>query len=283
MPPRTRAPAKRESPRPFLKWAGGKRELLPEILNDLPEGRLDLYIEPFLGGGAVFCELARLGRIGRAVLGDRNPELVDTWRAVQSQPEALHAAFGQWGTSEAEYYAVRALAPAALSPLDRAARVLYLNRRGFNGLYRLNRSGEFNVPFGRFATPPRLDLDNLLAVHRALQGVELVQGDFDAVLEHVAPGATVYCDPPYWPASATSNFNFYDGCVFGPVEQRRLAETFRGLAGRGARGLLSNSDVPATRDLYAGLRLRAVLCRRRINSKVDARGHVSELLVRTGG
>lgn len=283
MPPRTRAPSKRESPRPFLKWAGGKRELLPEILKDLPKGRLDLYIEPFLGGGAVFCELARLGRIGRAILGDRNPELVDTWRAVQTQPEALHAAFGQWGTTEAEYYEVRGLDPAALSPLDRAARVLYLNRRGFNGLYRLNKSGGFNVPYGRYATPPRLDLDNLMAVHRALQGVELIQGDFDAVLARIEPGATVYCDPPYWPTSATANFNFYDGLVFGPAEQGRLAETFRGLAARGARGLLSNSDVLATRALYKGLKFRAVLCRRQINSKVDARGPVSELLVRTGG
>jgi DNA adenine methylase len=279
----TRAPRKRESPRPFLKWAGGKRELLPEILQDLPKERLDLYIEPFLGGGAVFCELARLGRIGRAILGDRNLELVDTWRAVQTQPEALHVAFGQWGTTEAEYYEVRGLDPAALSPLDRAARVLYLNRRGFNGLYRLNGSGHFNVPFGRYAHPQRLDLDNLLAVHRILQGVELVQGDFEAVLARVEPGATVYCDPPYWPTSATANFNFYDGLVFGPSEQGRLAEAFRGLAGRGAQGLLSNADVPATRELYAGLKLRAVLCRRNINSKADARGHVSELLVRSGG
>lgn len=268
------------TPRPFLKWAGGKRELLPEILRDLPPGPIDLYVEPFLGGGAVFCELARLGRIRRAVLGDRNAELVDTWRQVQLDPEPLEALYAAWGSDADSYYAVRALDPRTLDPATRAARVLYLNRNGFNGLYRLNSSGVFNVPHGRFAYPPKLDVENLRAVHQALQGVTLVAGDFDQVLAHATPGAVVYCDPPYWPVSVTSSFNFYDGNVFGPTEQQRLAQTFRGLPARGVRGLLSNSDVEATRALYEGLAQRKVRCRRNINSKTDARGTVGELLVR---
>ena len=277
-----RVPRPRVSPRPFLKWAGGKGELLPEILADLPAGVLPLYVEPFLGGGAVFCELARLGRIGHAVLGDRNPELIDTWRVVQREPEALHLAFEQWPADEATYYAVRALVPASLTPLDRAARVLYLNRRGFNGLYRLNSSGGFNVPFGRYVYPPQIDRDNLLAVSAILQGVELVHGDFDAVMAHATSGAVVYCDPPYWPINSTSNFACYDGNVFTGNDHRRLAASFRALGPKGVHGLLSNSDVPDTRALYDGLPVRSVLCLRRINSKSSGRGPVSELLVRAG-
>lgn len=270
-----------QSPRPFLKWAGGKGELLPEILRDLPEGRIDHYIEPFLGGGAVLLELARLGRLGRATVGDRNLELVDTWRAVKADPHAILALLDRWGSDAETYYRVRATAPESLPPLERAARVLYLNRNGFNGLYRKNSRGEFNVPHGRYATPQRVDAENLLRVHEVLQSVEIVEGDFEAILAHAGPGATVYCDPPYWPVSVTARFNFYDGLVFGEAEQRRLGAVFRTLSARGVYGLLSNSDVEATRALYEGLPRREVLCRRSINRDADKRGHVSELLVRT--
>lgn len=272
----------RLSPRPFLKWAGGKSELLAEILGELPQGPLELYVEPFLGGGAVFFELVRLGRVKRAVLGDRNPELVDAWRAVQADPLPLIAAFAAWEKDEATYYKVRALDPRGLDAVRRAARVLYLNRLGFNGLYRLNSKGGFNVPYGRSKSPPRIDRDNLLAVHQALQGVMFVEGDFDDVLAKATPGATVYCDPPYWPLSQTASFSCYDGMVFGRADQERLAATFRGLPARGICGVLSNADVPETRALYDGLPFRTVWCRRFINSRSDRRGHVAELVVRTG-
>lgn len=277
-----RTARERLCPRPFLKWAGGKSELLAEIIGELPPGPLELYVEPFLGGGAVFLELARLGRVRRAVLGDRNPELVDTWRAVQADPLPLIAAFDAWEKDEATYYAVRALDPCDLDVVQRAARVLYLNRVGFNGLYRLNSKGGFNVPYGRYASPPRIDRDNLLAVHRALQGVTFVEGDFDDVLARATPGATVYCDPPYWPVSETSSFACYDGTVFRRAEQERLAATFRGLPARGVYGVLSNADVPDTQALYEGLPFRTVWCRRSINSRTDRRGPVAELVVCTG-
>jgi DNA adenine methylase len=276
-----RTARRRTSPRPFLKWAGGKGQLLASIIPELPEAPIELYVEPFLGGGAVFLELARLGRVRRAVLGDRNPELVDTWRAVQADPEPLLVAFDAWAPDAETYYRVRGLDPKTLGAVERAARVLYLNRHGFNGLYRLNSSGGFNVPFGQYAKPPRIDPENLRAVHRALQGVTLVEGDFETVLGHATPGSTVYCDPPYWPVSETSSFACYDGSVFRRAEQERLAASFRVLAARGVFGLLSNSDVPETRALYAGLPQRTVWCRRSINSRSDRRGAVAELLVRT--
>ena len=279
---RSKAPSVRPSPRPFLKWAGGKGELLPEILRRLPNGPIDCYVEPFVGGGAVFFALVRAGRIRRAILGDRNVELVDTYRAVQTLPEAVLAQARSWAGTEETYYAVRSMAVETLTPAERAARVLYLNRNGFNGLYRLNGSGVFNVPFGRYANPPQIDGDNLLRASEALQGVELVNGDFETVLEAASSGAVVYLDPPYWPMSETSKFNAYDGTTFGAADQTRLATVFRGLPTRGLTGLLSNSDVPATRALYAGLDLDAVLCTRRINSKGEGRGQVSELLVRSG-
>ena len=280
-PQPSRRRSTRPSPRPFLKWAGGKRALLPQILGALPEGKFEFYVEPFLGGGAVFLESVRTGRIGRAVLCDRNLELVETWRAVKTAPETVFELFGQWAQDKETYYAVRALEPAELSPHARAARVIYLNRNGFNGLYRLNRSGGFNVPYGAYARPQRLDLDNLLAVSHALESVELVCEDFESVLKAAPAGAVTYCDPPYWPASKTASFRDYDQRGFTGEDQKRLGACFRELGGRGIVGLLSNADVPETRALYAGLEIGTVQCRRSINRDGAKRGMVNELLVRT--
>ena len=135
--------------KPFLKWAGGKRSLLPEILNRIPDERFELYVEPFLGGGALFLELYRQGRIERAILNDRNPELINTWKMVRDEPDAVVDVFNRWAPTEEEYYEVRALDEAALSGVI-AARVIWLNRHCFNGLYRES-SGQFNVPFGKQA------------------------------------------------------------------------------------------------------------------------------------
>lgn len=270
------------TPRPFLKWLGGKSEVLPEILATIPEGRFEHYIEPFLGGGAVFCELARLGRVGRAVLADRNRELIETWREVQRDASALADAYDQWDSDEGTYYRVRNMDPGSMSSRDRAARVLYLNRNTFNGLYRLNRQGRFNAPWGHHLRAPRIDRENLVAVGVALQSAELVHGDFQAVMSAAPPGALVYCDPPFWPVSETAKFTAYDGFAFEETDQVRLAAVFRTLPRLGALGLLSNADVPQTRKLYRNLRTRHIVCRRNINSDGDKRGHVGELLVSVG-
>ncbi len=273
---------KQPVPHPFLKWAGGKRGLLDRILPRLPE-RIETYVEPFVGGGAVFFELARLRRFKRAILGDRNPELVEAWRAVKHHPEALIDEIEGWAYDERVYYAVRDLDPATLPPVRRAARTLWLNRTGFNGLYRMNQSGKFNVPFGRHANPTLVNAENILACSRSLRDVDILEGDFEAILAdpRVDDRAVVYLDPPYWPVSRTANFTAYDPFPFGAAEQGRLRDAFIDLRARGAYGVLSNSYVDATCDLYAAFPHDVVYARRSINRNGEGRGEVAELLVRT--
>ena len=268
--------------KPFLKWAGGKRSLLPEILNRIPEDRFELYLEPFLGGGALFLELYKQGRIKRAILNDRNPELINTWKMVRDQPQAVVDVFKRWAPTSEEYYAVRALDEAGLSGIERAARVIWLNRHCFNGLYRLNRSGQFNVPFGKYKRVPTIDVENLYTVSEALQCATLYQLDFSGVLAMAGEGSLVYCDPPYWPMSKTASFTAYDGQSFGESDQLRLAKSFQQLSERNAVGILSNSWTSETVALYEehGLFVDQVFCRRSINRDPKKRGPVPEVMVR---
>lgn len=271
----------RPSPRPFLKWAGGKGALVDEILKRMPV-EIPFYVEAFVGGGAVFFALAREGRIRRALLADRNHELVNTWISVRDEVEAVIDATRQWTVDKSTYYAVRGLDTKTLSPATRAARVIWLNRTCYNGLYRLNASGRFNVPFGRYASPPRIDEGNLRRCSAALQDVEILQGDFEETLERASEGAVIYLDPPYAPVSATASFNRYDGMAFDHTDQARLADQFANLPHRGIRhALLSNSDTPQTRRLYTrpGQRVHEVMVRRSINRDAAGRAHVMELLV----
>ena len=278
------APEAHRPVHPFLKWAGGKRSLLDDLLSVLPKRRISHYIEPFLGGGALFIELARRGRIERATLADRNSELTETWRAVREAPLRVARAFDTWPQDPDSYYRVRAIVPLTLDRWHRAARMLYLNRNGFNGLYRLNRQGQFNVPYGAYKRPIALDVDNLVAVSDLLKCARIVNADFEAVMALAEPGDVVYCDPPYWPLSETSSFNAYDGCFFGPEDQARLASTFKAVGDRLAYGVLSNSDTPETRALYRGrrLRVRTVFAPRPINRNADGRQRIAEILVTAG-
>jgi DNA adenine methylase len=267
-------------PRPVLKWAGGKTQLLPAILARLPE-RIETYFEPFVGGAAVFFALAQQGRFRRAVLSDRNPELVDVYRALRDDVEGVIRSLRRLRHSEDEYYRVRALAPRALA--SRAARTIYLNKTGYNGLYRVNSSGGFNVPFGRYANPNFCDVENLRAAALALAGVEIGAADFEQVCLRARPGDAVYLDPPYVPLSKTASFTAYDRHPFGALEHRRLAGTFDDLAERGVAAVLSNSDTPETRALYAHHRPLTVQVSRPINSRATARGPIDEILVVTDG
>lgn len=273
----------RPSPRPFLKWAGGKRSLLPEILDRIPPGPIDFYLEPFLGGGALFLALARQGRIRQAVLNDRNPQLIETWQQVRDSPSAIIEAVHQWHPDEETYYEVRAMEPAVLTAVERAARLIWLNRNCFNGLFRINRRGQFNVPFGKYKRPCLVDEENLYAVSAALQNVAFFDIDFDGILAMAGAGAVVYCDPPYWPMSRTSSFTAYDGNPFREDDQERLADAFAALPAQGAWGLLSNSWVPETLSLYErhGLHYSQVFARRNINRVASKRGPVPEVMVTT--
>jgi DNA adenine methylase len=269
-------------PAPFLKWAGGKRQLLPRIL-DLAPARIDTYYEPFVGGGAVFFALAAEGRFARAVLGDANPELVNCYQTVRDDVDAVIALLHKHRNTPAAYYGVRAKNPQRLSNAARAARVIYLNRCGYNGLYRVNSDGRFNVPFGSYAKPKICDAPRLRAASRALREVDIVCGDFREVLAPRAPGKHdfVYLDPPYVPISKTASFTSYAARDFGPEDQRRLADLLSSLSRDSIPAVLSNSYCRDTRALYVGLKFQRVPARRAINSVGGGRGPVSEILVRT--
>jgi len=268
-------------PAPFLKWAGGKRQLLGHIEALLPE-RIDTYFEPFLGGAAVFFRLAAGRRFRRAVLADANPELVNCYRAIRDDVDGVIAELRGHRNSRVLYYRVRRRDPAKLSETARAARLIYLNRCGYNGLYRVNSSGQFNVPFGSYRRPVICDEDRLRTASEALRDVEIRCDDFANTLKHVGRRDFVYLDPPYVPLSATASFTAYAKRGFGSDDQERLAAVLRALGTRKVPALLSNSDCATTRDLYGDFdRIDRVPVRRAINSVAHGRGPVDEILVRS--
>lgn len=276
-----RAPALLPVPRPFLKWAGGKGQLLPELLTRVEQaGPPGTYHEVFVGGGALFFELRRRGLIpGRVVLSDANPNLVNVWWAVRDHVDALVARLRVLAEAvdEESYYRVREEQPE--DPIDRAARVIYLNKTCFNGLYRENSKGRFNVPFGRNANPTVCDERNLRACAAALRDVEILCTGFGSLPERVAAGDLVYLDPPYVPLSASSSFTRYAKDDFGPEDQARLAAIFGELGSQGVRAILSNSAAPAVRTHYAGWRVEEVLATRNVNRDAAGRGAIAELMV----
>jgi DNA adenine methylase len=272
--------------KPFLKWAGGKTRLVSTLLGVLPPGGPVRYHEPFLGGGAVFFGLRAAGVVQGATLADANVPLIETFTAVRDQPERLidaltRLALGYLGRLPEEragyYYDVRARPP--IDPVERAARLIFLNHTCYNGLYRVNRTGEFNVPHGRYRHPQIFDPDELRLASGALQGVALRAEDFEAACARAESGDTVYLDPPYHPLSATSNFTGYTSGDFGWAEQQRLATTFADLTRRGVRALLSNSAHEDIRALYDGYTVREVAMSRAINSVGSRRSPIPELLI----
>ena len=276
--------------RPFLKWAGGKAKLAPTVLERAPRS-FGRYHEPFLGAGAVFFALRSRG-LFEATLTDLNPSLIEAFQVVRDAPDALCRALAPLAARYLPathperagfYYEVRASAPA--SAAGRAARVIFLNRTCFNGLYRENRSGRFNVPHGRYVRPPILDEALLAACSLALQQADLTCGDFESACDRAQPGGFVYLDPPYHPLSATSSFTSYTGGTFGYAEQIRLRDTFLALRRKGVAAILSNSDHEAIRDLYEGrgFRLETVPMARAINSVGSKRTPIPELLISNFG
>jgi DNA adenine methylase len=265
------------SARPFLKWAGGKTQLLPEILARFP-ATYRCYHEPFLGGGAVFFALGP----ERAVLSDVNQDLIETYRAVRDEPGAVIAQLVRRRATEQEYYRIRAQSPAQLTLVAAAARTIYLNRTCYNGLYRVNQKGEFNVPYGRYANPTLCNAENIRLASKALRGIELRCEDVLGVAKRAQKGDLVYFDPPYDPLSPTASFTSYARGGFGPDEQAALASVFRLLVERGVHVVLSNSDTPLVRKLYRDFKIEPVYARRAINSRADRRGHVREVIVTAG-
>ncbi len=268
---------------PFAKWAGGKGRLIEEILKRLPD-TIHTYYEPFVGGGAVFFALAREGRFRRAILSDTNTDLMDGYRAIRwnvANVIQLLRRHAERHDSE-YYYEVRAQDRDVLDLYERAARFIYLNRTCFNGLYRVNKAGRFNVPLGDYKAPRICDEAGLEAVATVLSyGVELLDDNFAEVGNWARRGDAVYFDPPYLPTSKTANFASYHVDGFGLDEQRRLVKSFQFLTERKIDVVLSQADVPLAHELYAGTNasIDCVQAPRRINSKGSARGNVSELLI----
>lgn len=260
---------------PFLKWVGGKRALLPQISGRYP-GHFGRYFEPFLGGGAVFFDLQP--QVG--VLSDLNDELVVAYGVVQQDVERLIRHLGQHRNDEDYFYALRATDPEALEPVERASRLIYLNRTCFNGLYRVNGKGRFNVPFGRYKNPTICNPNALRAAHAALQGVALHHRGYEAILDEARKGDFIYIDPPYHPRTATSDFTAYTAGGFSAQDQARLAEAFTTLDRRGCKLMLSNSDTPLIQELYAGFHVESVAAPRLVNRDATKRGPVDEVLVR---
>jgi DNA adenine methylase len=262
--------------RPFLKWVGGKRQLVPDLVARAPVA-FGRYFEPFVGGGALFFHL----RPREAVLADANERLIRTYRAVRDDVDGVIDLLRGYPYEPDFYYRLRETAIDARPDVEVAAWFVYLNRAGFNGLYRVNRGNQFNVSFGRYVNPTICDADNLRACSEALRGVELVVGDFATAVDSACKGDFAYFDPPYVPLSATSCFTSYASEGFGADDQRRLRSTAAKLKKRGVRVLLSNSSAPFVRELYAGgFSVSEVSATRAVNCRADRRGAVKELLIR---
>jgi DNA adenine methylase len=266
---------------PFLKWAGGKGAIAQRIASLFPaDVRERPYREPFLGGGAMFFYL----RPEEAHLSDTLADLITAYQAVQTSVEPLIKRLEKLREthSSEQYYELRARfnAERDAPALDRASWLIYLNKTCFNGLFRTNRDGQFNVPVGRFANPRIVDPDKIRVSAAALGNAEIRHATFDHLLDEAQPGDFIYLDPPYVPLSKTSSFSAYADGGFGAEDQARLARTFRELDERGCLLALSNSDTPIVRDLYAGFEVTPIVAPRAISARGSARGETTELLVR---
>lgn len=295
--------------RPFLKWAGGKTQLLDAFCRflpeELPDGEITGYAEPFLGGGAVFFSLTRQHAFDRSTVCDANGELALTYRVIKRSVEDL---ITELRTLESEYrvrdeqereslyYEIRDAFNAALPDtnfrnfsfawVERAAQVIFLNRTCYNGLFRVNRKGGFNVPFGRYKRPGILNEENLRNAASQLRATRIIHGDFTACQRYVDDKTFVYLDPPYRPLNKTSSFVSYSQNGFSDGDQVRLAEFFKKLDRKGAKVMLSNSDPRNENsydtffeDLFRDYHIRRVPARRIINCNGSRRGNISELII----
>lgn len=269
---------------PFLKWAGGKRQLLPVIKTYLP-AQYQEYYEPFVGAGAVFLAL----QPHKSTINDTNSELVNCYQVIKERPQALLDLCQQHqaNNSKEYYYQLRQQdrQPDFLqrSGVERAARIIYLNKTCFNGLYRVNRQGQFNVPYGKYKQPTIANPQVIKAIATYLNRaqVEILNTDFERAVSSAQPGAFIYFDPPYHPLSSTSSFTGYSQQKFGETEQIRLKQLGDRLSDNGCQVLISNSAAPFIEDLYSDRRYKLVRVQatRAINNVSSKRGKIDEVLI----
>ncbi len=267
----------------FVKWAGGKTQLLEQFKPYFPK-RIDRYLEPFVGSGAVFFYVKKRFDPEEAVLSDNVEELVNCYTVVRDNIAELIELLNVYKRrhNKEYYYNIRAVDPADLDDVEKAGRFLYLNKTCYNGLYRVNSKGKFNVPMGRYKNPSILMEDKLMEASELLQDVTIKLQNFEGVLNDAEKGDFVYFDPPYYPLSATANFTNYTPHNFLEEEQTRLAEVYRKLGKKGCFVMESNSDTKLITELYEGfkgVRIERVKARRMINSDATKRGAINEVLI----
>ncbi|HHW28677.1 MAG TPA: DNA adenine methylase [Syntrophomonadaceae bacterium] len=273
--------AKNKLVAPVVKWAGGKRQILDEITKYIPD-EFSTYYEPFLGGGAVLFEL----QPEKAVVNDINQELMNIYQVIKDNVDELIENLKKHKNEREYFYKIRELDRdkeqySKLTKVERASRIIYLNKTCYNGLFRVNKSGEFNAPFGNYKNPNIVNESTLRAVSEYFNtaDIKFTCQDFEAALQSAAKGDFVYLDPPYDPVSETASFTEYDKGGFSRDEQIRLKKVCDELNRKGIKFLLSNSATEFILELYKDYRIEVIQAKRVINSKADRRGDVDELLV----
>ena len=271
---------------PFLKWVGGKRQLIPEIRKMLPEGILKRpYYEPFIGGGALFFDL----QPKRAVINDYNGELINVYTVIRDHPDELIKDLKKHKNTAEYFYEIRSIDRQPLfynlTDIERASRIIYLNKTCYNGLYRVNNSGEFNSPFGKYKNPNIVNEPVIRAVSKYLNSaeVQILNCDYEVVLRDVSANSFVYLDPPYHPISESSNFTGYVRGGWNEKDQLRLRDVCNRLNDNGVKFLLSNSASDFIREIYAGYNIFVVRANRAVNSDSSKRGQIDEFLISNYG
>ncbi len=266
---------------PFLKWVGGKRQLLPAINNLLPDS-YNCYYEAFVGGGAVLFNI----QPEKAVINDYNPELINVYKVIKHHPDALINDLKRHKNESDYFYQIRSLDRKVefqkLSDVEKASRIIYLNKTCYNGLYRVNSAGEFNAPFGRYKNPNIVNDVTIRAVSEFLNNndISILNCDFEKAVESALKGDFVYFDPPYVPVSQSANFTGYVKGGFDLGEQERLRNVCNQLHEKGVKFLLSNSSTPIIHELYKDYDIHIVKATRAINSNALKRGAIDEVLIR---
>ena len=273
-----------EKPKPFVTWVGGKRQLLKQFkeMNLYPpEGfdpSINQYFEPFVGGGAVFFDL--IPKYAR--LSDLNHELITTYQVIKNDVESLISHLQRHQVSKDYFLKMRSMNIADLNNIEIASRFIFLNRTGFNGMYRVNKKGQFNVPFGKYSNPLICDEANLRRASQALQSVTIEHADYQSVLDYAKRGDFIYFDPPYHPISKTASFTSYTANSFSEADQVALRDVYVELHHRGCYVMLSNSNADFVNQIYAnipGVKINKVLASRAINSNTTKRGKIKEVLI----
>lgn len=281
MPPKTKKPT--ISPKPFVKWVGGKTKVLPQLFNFLPE-KYDRYFEPFVGGGAFLFTL----QPKKAYINDTNKVLMHMYRLLKESPtilidllEKIEKEYKETGDEQRKSYflVIRERYNKEENMDNKAAFGMFLNKTCFNGMYRENSKGGFNVPFGKYRNPTILDKANLLNVSAFLKNVTLSAVTFEKAVEKARAGDFIYFDPPYYPLNKTSSFTSYTQDDFGELDQIKLKSVFEYLDKKGCKVMLSNSNSKFIKDLYKDYRIEKVKAARSINSKGSGRGKIEEVVV----